>query len=384
MEFGSASILYSTGPLEGEKVSKNGEKTIGLVDVTPDGKFESYGKVQMSFNVQLPCTMYGLSRLVVVSSAGSELSQLVGKDGDDTMPQELYVPAWRKEDIKAWLKERYPSMSGDLQLCGEAVPRLIVAVEAKQFQTLLEKFINNICGKQNAAEKQQNVKDAHTMVLLRGSQELSEETVADAVQKGGEKMGFVSQCVENAVMTAMNLDNSKSIEDVIRMAPKTAPRIFEKLVKKHIMSAGLKLAREPHPEGWAAALPLLQATQSGEFPISTFVENVLYSGKGDDQKSVDWVIATGKVFYLMQVATGASHRRICSRHLRSMQFHVPLSCESVMYLYIVPTSTASLHLTGDAEIVFKGKKVEHVKASARAVLDKLAEDVQLYFEPHNH
>ena len=62
----------------------------------PDGKVEN---TELSFNQQKPCTVYGLHRLVVVASAGSELSQLIGKDGDVRVPDVLQLPVWRPPRI---------------------------------------------------------------------------------------------------------------------------------------------------------------------------------------------------------------------------------------------------------------------------------------------
>eukprot|EP00971_Amphidinium_carterae_P319340 6346977-Amphidinium_carterae.1 len=197
-----------------QRVSQNdGGKAIGLVDVNPEGKLEIDGKAVMAFNVQEPCVRYGLNRLVVVASAGSELSQLIGKDGDRKMPKELYLPVWTTRSTEAWLAKRYPTISADTNLCGKAVPRLIVAVVEKQFDGLLKKFINKILGKQSAAEMHENTKDAHTMVLLCGSNALSEDTATDAEQEAGEKMGFVSNHVENQVIEAMGIQDKKGIED---------------------------------------------------------------------------------------------------------------------------------------------------------------------------
>ena len=50
------------------------EKAIGLVDVNPEGEIKQQGIVIMGFNSQAPCSEFGLHRLVVVSSAGAQLS----------------------------------------------------------------------------------------------------------------------------------------------------------------------------------------------------------------------------------------------------------------------------------------------------------------------
>lgn len=57
-------------------------RAIGLVDVNPEGEIKEQGTVIMGFNAQAPCSEFGLHRLVVVSSAGAQLSQLISKTGD--------------------------------------------------------------------------------------------------------------------------------------------------------------------------------------------------------------------------------------------------------------------------------------------------------------
>jgi hypothetical protein len=75
----------------GSRVTGSGHgKAIGLVDVNPEGKVEEQGTVIMGFNTQAPCGEFGLHRLVVVSSAGAQLSQLIGKTGDRLAPEDVY------------------------------------------------------------------------------------------------------------------------------------------------------------------------------------------------------------------------------------------------------------------------------------------------------
>ena len=62
-------------------------RAIGLVDVNPEGKIEEQGTVIMGFNTQAPCSEFGLHRLVVVSSAGAQLSQLIDKTGGKFPPK---------------------------------------------------------------------------------------------------------------------------------------------------------------------------------------------------------------------------------------------------------------------------------------------------------
>ena len=94
----------------GSKVHQNGVgQAIGLVDVAPDGKIKNHAF--LDFNQQKPCTVYGLHRLVVVASAGSELAQLIGKNGDGWVPDVLQLPVWRQQEFHSWLQRELPKLS---------------------------------------------------------------------------------------------------------------------------------------------------------------------------------------------------------------------------------------------------------------------------------
>ena len=90
----------------GSRVTGSGHgKAIGLVDVNPEGKVEEQGTVIMCFNTQAPCGEFGLHRLVVVSSAGAQLSQLIGKTGDRLAPEVVYLPVWKAEQTHEWVRK---------------------------------------------------------------------------------------------------------------------------------------------------------------------------------------------------------------------------------------------------------------------------------------
>eukprot|EP00971_Amphidinium_carterae_P319341 6346978-Amphidinium_carterae.1 len=218
-----------TSRQEQQRVSQNdGEKAIGLVDVNPEGEFKIDGRVVMAFNVQEPCTRHGLNRLVVVASGGSSLTEF-DKGNIEERTKELFLPVWKESDTRTWARKldlvagrvtgkRKRNVEGvsldKLKVCGMAVPRLIIwHLRDDKFREKLEVFIKKILGKQSAAETHENAKDAHTMVLLCGSEELSAGTAADANKKAGEKIGFVSEYVQDKVIEAMGIEDKKGIED---------------------------------------------------------------------------------------------------------------------------------------------------------------------------
>ena len=159
-------------------------RAIGLVDVNPEGEIKEQGTVIMGFNTQAPCGEFGLHRLVVVSSAGAQLSQLIDKTGDTFAPEVMYLPVWKAEQTQAWVFKSHPDAIQQWDNieanAGFAVPRLVELFLQKKFQHTLERFMDRIAGK-NTLGKKSSSKDAHTMVLLRGSAELMGDVPVDHV-----------------------------------------------------------------------------------------------------------------------------------------------------------------------------------------------------------
>eukprot|EP00971_Amphidinium_carterae_P159047 3153406-Amphidinium_carterae.1 len=196
-------------------------------------------------------------------------------------------------------------------------------------------------------------------------------------------MGFASKFIAKSVAKECQNADIKYIEQVVRMAPKIAPLLFEQLVKKAILrTAGLVLRHEG-PYGDIT----LKAQEEGQFPIATFNLHVLYAEEKDNAKSVDLVFADADTLYVVQITTAHEHDRIQGEHLKEMNFHMPQNCKQVNFLYIVPTSPSALHLTGRTITRFKFSKRKPVitlKVSARDAICDLAEDVQRRFESGQH
>eukprot|EP00439_Symbiodinium_sp_Y106_P028511 s3989_g3.t1 len=196
------------------KPSSAEAKCIGMVQEKPSAWWMLRQTEFLDFNSQSPCAVYGLHRLVVVASAGSELSQLIGKDGDVRVPHVLQLPVWRHHEFHIWLKtKKLPNLSEeDLeakeseldQNCGLTVPRLAVMYLQNQFEGSLQKFIHSVAGR-NSGGQELSPKDAHTMVVLRGSRELLdeyEETEGGGSDRvAGDVIGWVSSRVETAMCT---------------------------------------------------------------------------------------------------------------------------------------------------------------------------------------
>ena len=387
-----------------EDVCNGAGKAIGLVDVNPEGEIKQKGTVIMGFNTQAPCGEFGLHRLVVVSSAGAQLSQLIDKTGDTFAPEVMYLPVWKAEQTQAWV---FKSHADAIQQwdnieanAGFAVPRLVELFLQKKFQATLERFMDRIAGK-NTLGKKSSSKDAHTMVLLRGSAELMGDVpVAHATKnddeeqsiippfeldgKAGSEIGLASVTVENKIYNLRH--DCSAITEMIRLFPKTVAYLFEGLVLNRLVhEEGL------HLQGKDCALTLRFSERCELWGAKTMRDGVLYRPRGDDYPAIDACgvpaneEGTSPKFVLMQITTGREHRRIQKCLVEKVP--IPKGCTGgVLCLYIVPSSLSSLTLTDGANALKEGMKkggkaVLEMVVSASSVLADLPEDVRQKFEP---
>ena len=389
-----------------EDVCNGVGKAIGLVDVNREGKIEQKGTVIMGFNTQAPCSEFGLHRLVVVSSASAQLSQLIDKTGDKFPPKVVYLPVWKAEQTQAWV---FKSHADAIQhwdeigaSAGFAVPRLVELFLYNEFQATLERFMDRIAGK-NTLGKKSSSKDAHTMVLLRGSAELMGDVpVAHATKnddeeqsiippfeldgKAGSEIGFASVTVENKIYNLRR--DCSAITEMIRLFPKTVAYLFEGLVLNRLVhEAGLQLKGKNSEE-----LTLCFSERCELWGAKTMRDGVLYRPRGDDYPAIDAcgvpaneAEGTSPKFVLMQITTGREHRRIQKCLVEKVP--IPKGCKGgVLCLYIVPSSVSSLKLTDGANALKEGmqkggKAVSEMVVSASSVLEDLPEDVRQKFEP---
>ena len=373
---------------KGSKVDRNGEgKAIGLVDVAPNGTVKHADF--LDFNTQSPCTVYGLHRLVVVASAGSELGQLIGKNGDAQVPHVLHLPVWRQFEFSLWLKKNsLEAQENELDCnCGLTVPRLAVMYQQGKFEALLRNFIESTTGR-NFAGSELPHKDAHTMVVLRGSRELlgeDEETAGGGDDRhAGDPIGWVSSCVEAEMCTK----NHEVIQRLIRDVPRTAPYVFEAMVlTQAVAEGGLKLELSTGSD-----LCLQFGGTRELYGAKKIKDGVLYRPRGDNYPSIDACgipkVAEVKKFYFIQIATGRQHTRIQWKHLAHIA--VPKECVGgVVCLYIVPTTCSSLTLQDGQGALQEGaqksgKSVSEQVACAKSILEALPSDVKQKFEPGRH
>lgn len=340
-------------------------RAIGLVDVNPEGKIEEQGTVIMGFNTQAPCGEFGLHRLVVVSSAGAQLSQLIDKTGDKFPPKVVYLPVWKAEQTQAWVFKSHPDAIQQWDNieanAGFAVPRLVELFLYNEFQATLERFMERIAGK-NIFGKKSSSKDAHTMVLLRGSTELmedipsacatknddEEQTIIPPFElhgKAGSEIGLASVAVESKIYNLRH--DCSAITQMIRLFPKTGAYLFEGLVLNRLVhEAGLQLKGKNSEE-----LTLCFSERCELWGAKTMRDGVLYRPRGDDYPAIDAcgvpaneAEGTSPKFVLMQITTGREHRRIQKCLVEKVP--IPKGCKGgVLCLYIVPSSVSSLKLT---------------------------------------
>ena len=381
-------------------------RAIGLVDVNPEGKIEEQGAVIMGFNTQAPCCQFGLHRLVVVSSAGAQLSQLIDKTGDTFAPEVMYLPVWKAEQTQAWVFKSHPDAIQQWDNieanAGFAVPRLVELFLQKKFQHTLERFMDRIAGK-NTLGKKSSSKDAHTMVLLRGSAELMGDVpVAHATKnddeeqsiippfeldgKAGSEIGLASVTVENKIYNLRH--DCSAITEMIRLFPKTVAYLFEGLVLNRLVhEAGLQLEGKNSEK-----LTLCFSERCELWGAKTMRDGVLYRPRGDDYPAIDACGVPASVaqgaspkFVLIQITTGREHRRIQKCLVEKVP--IPKGCKGgVLCLYIVPSSLSSLKLTDGTNALKEGmqkggKAVSEMVVSASSVLEDLPEDVRQKFEP---
>ena len=373
----------------GTKLLQNGNgKALGLVDVDPRGEVTKQGQVVMGFNTQQPCKEFGLHRLVVVASAGSDLKEL-GKNGDGVFPDELFLPVWRSEEARVWLQhrnhrwveteldEKMAELDGN---CGLTVPRLMEAYLSsnENFTKLLRKFIHSTAG-QNQAGNEVTHKDAHTMVILRGSGELLDEQEApdDRNCYAGEPIGWVSSRVETELLRP-----SGAIASMIKKAPRAAPYIFEAMVLDTALTkAGLTLQTDGEE---SICLKFSGTCQLYDAKTMKIEDGILYRARGDNYPSIDacGIPETSDILFFIQTTTAREHTRIQRRHLENIR--VPPRCSKVVCLYVVPTTPRILRLQNGQEALtgHKGNKpVSETVASAEDVLRLLKDEVKKKFEP---
>ena len=345
-------------------------------------------------------------RLVVVSSAGAQLSQLIGRTGDRFAPEVVYLPVWKAEQTHEWVRKcQSPAIQPWEEIeanAGWAVPRLIELYLQSEFAQTLNLFIERIAGT-NTAGKESSAKDAHTMMLLRGSSELMEDvpsacptgrddefpSILPTFQHGGKAgsvIGFASLQVEQR-MCALRHDKTAMIE-MIRLFPKAVAYVFEGLVLDRLVHKdGLQLNGQDD----AQMLTLRFSERCELWGAKTMKNGVLYRPRGDDYPAIDAcgvpasdLLGVSPRFVFIQVTTGRDHRRVQENLVETVR--IPKACAGgVLCLYIVPSAPTSLTLTSGANALIEGatkggKPVSEMVVAASSVLKDLPDDVRQKFE----
>ena len=324
------------------------------------------------------------------------------QNGDKFPPKVVYLPVWKAEQTQAWVFKSHPDAIQQWDNieanAGFAVPRLVELFLYNEFQATLERFMDRIAGK-NTLGKKSSSKDAHTMVLLRGSTELMEDIPSACATKNddeeqsiippfelhgkaGSEIGLASVAVESKIYNLRH--DCSAITEMIRLFPKT---VAEGLVLNRLVhESGLQL------QGKDCALTLRFSERCELWGAKTMRDGVLYRPRGDDYPAIDAcgvpaneAEGTSPKFVLMQITTGREHRRIQKCLVEKVP--IPKGCKGgVLCLYIVPSSVSSLKLTDGANALKEGmqkggKAVSEMVVSASSVLEDLPEDVRQKFAP---
>ena len=224
-----------------------GGKAIGLLDVTPDGSVKDGRQVVAEVNRQGPGRVYGLRCLVVTDSAGANLGQLTDKDEDGSSPTPLYLPVWQPGSTQPWASTVFTCTDDYLDtvepVCGLVVPCLVTFCAQRgeqRFNDMIRRFIDWVAGV-NSADWNSSARDAHTMVILQGSQELIEtEEESEKPPPPGSAIGVVSETVSRELSDL--IFNAEFFKHVLRIVSKAAACVFEEVVlQKIVTSDGLNV-----------------------------------------------------------------------------------------------------------------------------------------------
>ena len=152
-----------------------------------------------------------------------------------------------------------------------------------QFEGSLQKFTHSVAGR-NSGGQELSPKDAHTMVVLRGSRELldddEEETEGGGSDRAaGDVIGWVSTRVE----TEMCSHKHGVIQHLIRDVPRATPYVFEAMaLTQAVAKGGLK---QKLSDGGDLCLQFGGTCEL--HGAKTIRDGVLYRPRGDNYPSID-------------------------------------------------------------------------------------------------
>lgn len=392
-----------------EKFSENVASVgpaIGLVDVAPDG---SVAGTQSNVKFQDPCGVFGLSRLVLAATVTADL--IFGKDSPAHHTKKLFAPVWQPMHLQKWAcKYGIKATEQVAQMCGLNVPRLLVQVQNGTFHTTLRMFVGKIGGKVTAGGEKTAAKDAHTMVLLKHSPELVEDSehddlnddgdaddgkvnvqqVEDPREDPGSFIGFVSAHVEECVK-ALCLTREACEKMLEVLGADVAPYVFERLVVNQMNLLTTQddgLALMDSNQSHVMTLKFSQVCEL--WGATTIKDSVLYrprKWRGHDP-SIDacgiQVIDGKTTLIFIQITKGSSHDRIQVRHVEKIR--VPRRCSAVLCLYVVPTAVDGVSLSNGQGPLTAGsekgnKPVSEMILAAPSVISSFPEHIRKKFEP---
>ena len=228
-------------------------KSLGLFDVAPDGTVKEGRAI---VNNQQANTYFRVHNMLVVATPGFGSAL---KEFQKRPFEELYLPVWGASETKALCKMSNMSdeaFKGRAELCGFAIPRLILNYDEVGLTRLTETFCNALMGVVNEGGQRLTAKDAHTMLVLQSSEVLKEDTALsfacfhkkdndEGVQGQGEsfilegrRVGFVSEFIQTQLFIRMG-QSGEQLSNLLRWIPELGRYYFQ----HRVLNAGRGVAR---------------------------------------------------------------------------------------------------------------------------------------------
>lgn len=334
-------------------------KSLGLFDVAPNGTVNE-GRAQV--NNQQANTYFRVDHLLVVATPGfgSALKEFRKKPSE-----ELYLPVWGASETKALCKMSNMSdkaIKGRAELCGFAIPRLILNYDEVGLTRLTETFCNALMGVVNEGGQRLTAKDAHTMLVLQSSEVLKEDTALsfacfhkkdddEGVQGQGEscilegrRVGFVSEFVQTQLFNRMG-QFGEQLSNLLRWIPELGPYYFQHIVLNELVGTqGVVLCPDASSGKWSLRFERVEAFTCRKVDVK---RGVLYRNppEEDRMKSVDGFGWHGDTLYLLQPTIARQHGEIVASHLKEiLKTPLPDDIAKVVGLYIRPCHTKAFQL----------------------------------------
>ena len=368
-------------------------KSLGLFDVAPDGTVKEGRAI---VNNQQANTYFRVHNMLVVATPGFGSAL---KEFQKRPFEELYLPVWGASETKALCKMSNMSdeaFKGRAELCGFAIPRLILNYDEVGLTRLTETFCNALMGVVNEGGQRLTAKDAHTMLVLQSSEVLKEDTALsfacfhkkdndEGVQGQGEslilagrKVGFASEFVQTQLFIRMG-QSGEQLSNLLRWIPELGRYYFQHRVLNELVGTqGVVLSPDASSGKWSLRFERVEAFTCRKVDVK---RGVLYRNppEEDRMKSVDGFGWHGDTLYLLQPTIARQHGEIVASHLHEiLETPLPDGIANVVGLYIRPCHTKPLQLRrrGGIKKQFDNKPYSTQVVAVPDLLQSLSQELQ--------